>query len=207
MTTTLSAQDLGAAKLTLLKFNATATAGVCDRLDKYEPESEREKLNYRRFQDSLNLHLTRMGVKTLYAQMEAKSLNLEPTDAIAEWVNYNANGLPNVLIPKTVIKKLIGKGYASDYYLTIQVTAEPRSLVGGFAGGMTPKVACRIKIFDEERKVVAKYDGESVSNTSIRASEFPRPGFDKTSYDHILALVPYLTPLVEAAISNTVNQL
>lgn len=204
---TLSAQDFSNAKLTLLNFNTNTNASICDRLDGYEPSTDREKNNYKRYQDSLNVHLSTIGLKSLYASLNKRSLDIQPVDAIEEWVSYNSNGLPNILLPKPIIKRLKENGYETDYYLSVSISIDASSMFAALSGSVKPKANCQIKIFNPDREVVAKYDAEIQANSKIQDRDFPRLQFDKTAYDHILMLIPYLKPLVQDAIKSAVEKL
>jgi hypothetical protein len=203
----LFGQDYDNAKLTLLLFNSNVNAGIYDRLDSYEPATDREKYNFKRYQDSLDVHMTNIGLESLYANLTKRSLDIQPLNAIEEWVDYNKNGLPNILLPKPIIKRLKEKGYETDYYLSISISVEPNSMFGGLSGSVKPKASCQIKIFNTDRDVVAKYDAEIESSSKIQERDFPRLKFDKTAYDHILMLMPYLKPLVQDAVKLAVEKL
>jgi hypothetical protein len=205
--TTLFGQDWSSSKNTLLSFSVKSSAAILERLDSYELTTEREKDLYVRYQDTLNVRLARVVLPVVYSQLAAAEITLEPKDALVDLVTYGQDGLPSILIPKQVIKRLANKGYTSDHYFVIKINMEAQGMMGGVTARVKPRARCQIKVFAAARKVVKEVDSERVATDFIRSTDFPRRRFDKIGLDYIEMLQARMEPLVLRAVEEAVGQL
>lgn len=203
----LYSQDWPGSKNTLLSFSVNSSAEILERLDTYELTTEREKSLYNRYQDTLDARLVRFALSPVYTQLDAAAIALEPKEALAELVTYGKDGLPSILIPKQVIKRLTNKGYTSDHYFIVKISIEANGFVAGVSKRVKPKVRCQIKVFNPEREVVKNVESEILSANFIKSTEFPNLRFDKIGLDYIEMLQARLEPLVLQAIEEAVTQL
>lgn len=206
--THMYAQDFTATKNVLLDMRSGSSPEVLNALDDYKPVTEREKRLYSRNTDSLRVMIQRYAWEIYQAELNGrKNYNLPDKDALREYVKYADSGFPSILIPKTVVKKLVRDGYDADYYFSLGVSVDLRSLLGGFDSNIKPAVSCDIKVFSPDRDVVKKVDHRYQSETPIRSWDFPGHSFDKLAFDHIMILVRKLKPYVEAAVKEAVAKM
>ena len=118
-------KEFTASKNTLLELNAYVASDVIDKLDAYNPISEREKEKLKESKNYLDAKITQLFLDAVYKELAAtRNIPLESKDAIRDFVTYGNDGLPNVLIPKSVIKKLNKKGYETDYYFSFSMNVD-----------------------------------------------------------------------------------
>ena len=181
---------------------------ILDQLDNYEPVTDREKKSYKRHADSLQVRLKRKAFLLFNDLLkEQKNIPLEDLASMEEYINYDKNGFPVILIPKTVIKKLGSKGYQSDYYFSVNVTVGNNALIGGLSGQVKPTISCDVKVFDHDRAVVKKASFQQKANSNIKALSFPGRMFDKMGMDYIDMLVDIIQPQLETVLVGTIEQL
>jgi hypothetical protein len=205
----LDAQDFTTSKNVLLDMRSgTSAALLLNALDDYEPETEREKRLYNRNLDSLRVMMQHFAWEVYQVELnERKKFKLPEKDALRGHVQYAPDGFPSILIPKTVVKKLVKNGYEADYYFSLGVDVTHRASLGGLSSNVKPIINCDIKVFSPERDIVAKVDYRYKSETSIRSWDFPANSFDKLAFDHIMILAEKLKPLVRQAVKEVVSQL
>ncbi len=201
----VNAQDFTSTKNVLLEMKSGSSPDVLNALDDYDMVTEREKRLYNRNLDSLRVMMQRYACTIYYAEVNGrKKYNLPDKDALRDHVKYGKHGFPSILIPKTVVKKLVKNGYDADYYFSFAVSVDLRSLLGGFSSSIKPTISCDIKVFSPEREIVKKVNHSYKSNTPIRSFDFPMNSFDKLAFDHIMILSEKLKPLVRQAVKETV---
>lgn len=204
----MDAQDFTTTKNVLLDMRSGSSPEILNALDDYKPETEREKRLYNRNMDSLRVMMQRYAWEIYQAELNGrKNYNLPDKDALREHVKYADNGFPSILIPKTVVKKLVRDGFEADYFFSLGVSVDLRSLLGGFDSNIKPAVSCDIKVFSPDRDVVKKVDHRYQSDTPIRSWDFPGHSFDKLAFDHIMILAEKLKPLVRQAVKETVEMM
>lgn len=206
----LTAQEFTSSKNTLLELNAIIDSDVMDKLDAYSPISEREKDKLKESKDYLDARVTEIFLNAIYTELaDSKNIPLESKDAIRDFVTYGNDGLPNVLIPKAVIKKLGKKGYETDYYFSFSLNVDIPVLAktNKFSGRVKPEYRCTIKVFDEDRAIVKKSEFKQKTKEPLLARDFPKRKFDKLEKDYIDLLVEEMKPLLGEAIKQTVAQI
>ncbi len=201
-------QDFSTTKNVLLDMRSSSSPEVLNALDDYDPETEREKRLYNRNMDSLRVMMQRYAWEVYQAELNGrKKYNLPDKDALRDHVQYADNGFPSILIPKTVVKKLVKNGYDADYYFSLGVNVSHRSALGGLSSNVKPTVDVDIKVFSPERDIVTKVDHRYKSDTPIRSWDFPANSFDKLAFDHIMILAEKLKPLVKQAVKEVVAKM
>ena len=138
--------------------------------------------------------------------MNPRTFPLESKDAIRDFVTYGNDGLPNVMIPKAVIKKLGKKGYESDYYFSFTMNVDLSTLAKTmkFSGKVKPEYRCSIKVFDKDRSIVKKSEFKQKTKDPLKSLNFPKRKFDKLEKDYMDLLVEEMEPLMKEAIKQTV---
>lgn len=205
---TLGAQDFTASQNTLLALNVLPGSEILDKLDSYEPKTTREKDNFKESKAYLEAMLTELAINSIYTELAAqKEITLEDKDALRDYITYGKDGLPVVIIPKSAIKKLVKKGYETDYYFVVNLATGLNLLMKGLPGQIKPQVTCTIKVFDQDKKQVKKIEEKVKMKTAIKMKDFPKRKFDKLDKDYMTLLVEKLTPLVKEAFMAACKQL
>lgn len=206
--TSIHSQDFTTTKNVLLDMRSSSSGEVLNALDDYDPVTDREQRLYNRNVDSLRVMMQRYACEVYYAEINGrKNFNLADKDALRGHVKYGDNGFPSILIPKTVVKKLVRNGYEADYYFSLGINVTHRSALGGLSSNVKPTIVCDIKVFSPEREVVTNVDHRYKSDTPIRSWDFPANSFDKLAFDHIMILAEKLKPLVKQAVKETVSKM
>lgn len=200
-------QDWPGSSNTLLDLSVQSSTEIIDRLDPYEPVTEREKSLYRRYQDTLNARLVQFALTPLNTLLKEDNISLAPTDALAEYLTYSKDGLPNILMPKRAIKKVGNNGYTTDYFFSFKLIVKAHGAIAGLSERVKPKVQCRIRVFDPSGEEVRDVESEILSSAFVKSSEFPQLSFDKIGLDHIEMLQHRLEPLVIEALKEAIGKL
>lgn len=208
MSLTLCGQDLTTSQNTLLALNVLPGNEILDKLDAYEPKTTREKENFKDSKAYLDAMLTELAIQAVYTELVTqKDINLEDKDVLRDFITYGKDGLPVVIIPKNAIKKLMKKGYETDYYFVVNITTGLNLLMKGLPGQIKPQVTCTIKVFDKDRKQIKKVEEKVKTKTAIKMRDFPKRKFDKLDKDYMTILVEKLSPLISNAIIAASKQL
>ena len=204
----LQAQDFTTTKNVLLDMRSSSSGEVLNALDDYDPTTEREKRLYNRNVDSLRVMMQRYAWEIYQAELNGrKKYNIPDKDALRGHVKYATNGFPSILIPKTVVKKLVKNGYDADFYFSLGVNVGMRSTLTSLGSNVKPAVTVDVKVFSPEREIVKKIERRYKSDTAIRSWDFPANDFDKLAFDHIMILAKKLEPLVRQAVKDIVAEL
>ena len=208
MSLTLCGQDLTTSQNTLLALNVLPGNEILDKLDAYEPKTTREKENFKDSKAYFDAMLTELAIQAVYTELVTqKDINLEDKDVLRDFITYGKDGLPVVIIPKNAIKKLMKKGYETDYYFVVNITTGLNLLMKGLPGQIKPQVTCTIKVFDKDRKQIKKVEEKVKTKTAIKMRDFPKRKFDKLDKDYMTILVEKLSPLISNAIIAASKQL
>ena len=195
------AQSSDSGRITFLDLDASVSPDLLDRLDNYQPMTDRERVLLKNNLDSLTAWISVDLAIALYEAFERKGLPFEPVDALRDYLPYDHMGLPSVLIAKSAIKKLDKQGYRSDLYFSFQLNVGVRGILQGIGTRIRPKMECTLKIFSPERELIRTLQVDWAAEEHIDSAEFPRRRFDKLSFDHLLQLYDRLRPaLVSLAV-------
>ncbi len=204
--TTLKAQDFSTSHNTLLGLSVTVSDEVVNRLDRYEVETDRERDLMQRYDDTMNYRMQRLVQEPLFALMEEQGISLQPSDALRDFVNYGNDNMPSYLFPKQAIRKILNRGYETDYFFQIKISIEANSLMAGLMERVKPKITCTIKVFDAERDVVKEVQYQYVAADHIKETQFPGIRFDKLGLDYREMLLDRLDPMLMEAIVETMGE-
>ena len=206
----VSAQKLKNTKNTMLDINTYIYSGILDKFDDYEPETKREKELLERNEKYLESKVELTALNTFYAQFDSVGLPIEDKDALIDFVNYSANGLPNPLIPKATIKKIVKKGYESDYYLIFKINIRYEERSKGILNAVrvvNPEVEARIRIFTPERKLYREVKYALSMTEDMKSSDFPGLRFDKLDRAYIDYFYNKIEPILIEVVEKTVDLL
>lgn len=204
------AQDFKTSDNTLISLSVKIDDGWIDKLSndqKLYLDQSKESYKYNKF-----IMQERMDTTTLakvYEAITSKGIPLKDKDALQDFMTYNDNGIPSSAIPKTIIKKVIKKGYETDYYFSVNLmyTLGVGSMVKGLPGQVKPEMKCTIKVFDKEREVVKKAEGKFKLKKAIKRSDFPGRSFSKISERNISLLAKKLQPVIDGAIDAAIKKM
>lgn len=206
----VSAQKLKNTKNTMLDLSTYIYSGLLDKFDDYEPETKREKELLERNLKYLDSKVEQTALTTIYAQFDSVGLPLEDKDALIDFVNYSATGLPSPLIPKSTIKKIVKNGYESDYYLIFKINVRYEERSKGILNAVrvvNPEVECKIRIFTPERKLYREVKYALSMTEDMKASDFPGLRFDKLDRAYIDYFYNKIEPVLEEVVAKTVGLL
>ena len=204
----LIAQDFTSTKNVLLQMKSGSSSDLLNALDNYEPVTEREKKLLSRNTDSLKVMMQHYAFEVYYAELNIKKrYNLADKNALQGHVKYNKLGYPSIVLPKAVVKKLVKNKYDADYYFSLGVSVEHRSILGSLNSNIRPTISCDIKVYSPDREVVKNITHNYKDSSPIKSFDFPERKFDKLAFDHILILAEKLKPFVRQAVIETVARM
>jgi hypothetical protein len=206
--TATHAQDFTSSKNVLLDMKSSSSPDVLNALDDFKMETEREKKLYNRNLDSLRVMVQYMAYDAFYEELSSKkNIKIADKDALRDHVQYDKTGFPSILIPKTVVKKLVNNGYEADYYFSLGVSVNLPGVFSGINTVVKPSITCDIKVFSPDRDVVKNVDNRYKIDKGFKSFDFPERNFDKLAFDHIMILAKKLKPYVEEAVKEVVEKM
>lgn len=199
-----NAQDLAASKNTFLSVSFTISSTIAGKLDPKKAVLNSAKESQRTNQAYLKALLQEFAVTTLYDELSTQhNITLEKKEALRDYTLFS-EGLPLVLIPKSAIKKILKKGYETDFFHTI-VLSVTEDIFGSASFEVIPEIKSTIKIFDNKRAVVKKIVQESKVENPIKKRDFEH-GFSKFSDVDMEELAEKLKPIIKENIVMAVKQ-
>ncbi len=200
-----TAQDLSTSKNTFLNIVFTVSANIPDQLDPKKAILSSAKESARANQAYLKALLQEYTVSTLYEELSTQhNIVLEEKEALREYTLFS-EGMPLVLIPKSAIKKILKKGYETDYFYSFMVSVT-KDIFGSASFEVIPEVKTTLKIFDTNRAIVKKIDQKYKEDKAIKKRDFEN-GFSKFSDVDMEELAEKLKPAIKECIVGAVKQL
>ena len=200
-----TAQDFSNSKNTFLNIVFTVSANIPNQLDPKKAILPSDKESAHANQAYLKALLQEYTVTTLYDELSTQhNIVLEEKEALREYTLFS-EGMPLVLIPKSAIKKILKKGYETDYFYSFMVGVT-EDIFGSASFEVIPEVKTTLKIFDNKRAVVKKIDQKYKEDKAIKKRDFEN-GFSKFSDVDMEELAEKLQPAIKESIIRAVKQL
>ncbi len=193
------AQNKRPVTCTILDVTTHVSNDLIKRLDPQSANFQTSK-EHRQCFDRLQRGLTWTAVHAVCRNWKNQfPYQLNDVETLNDCLRYNRFGLPDPIVPKKSLKKVLAKDDTSTAFLLIQVNCqieEDAITIARLIKQVKPKVEISIKAIDRNGKTIEKGVARSVYEEFIRAEEFEPEGFENTSLAHIDELQRMLDSLI-----------
>ena len=204
----ISAQEFTNSSNTFLHLSFVPPTEVFNKLDPYEPATTREKESFENSKKYFQGLVVNHFIKFIYDELEqAKGIQLQPINAMRDYIDYDKDGMPLFIIAKSAINSVMKNGYETDYFFKFDIGAEINIIMKGLAGQVKPNVTCGIKVWDKSKKVVKKANEKYKSKSAIKLTYFPKSKFDKLDDGYMRLLFEKIKPQWETVVKAAINDL